>query len=137
MKDRWSNSEYVVVRSVADDMPAYEVKDDARNIKVVHHNRLFLMATMSGGVTLLGASEFLSEENIARSTLAELTPLVWENKVPASNLDEAVTICLTSHVPLGWVDSVLQPLPSVVPRPTARGLGAGDGAWSLSNEEVH
>ena len=137
VKDRWSDSEYVVVQQVADDMPAYEVKDDGGNVKVIHHNRLFRVVTVSSGVTPLGASKSLSEENVARSTLVELTPLVWENKAPGSNLDEAATPCLTSHVLLGWVDGVLQPLPLVVLRPTVKGLGAGDEVWSLSNEEVH
>ena len=137
VKDRWSNSEYMVVQKVTDDMPTYKVKDDGGNVKVIHHNRLFLVATVSGTITPLGASESLSEENIARSTLVELIPLVWENEAPESNLDEAATLCLISHVPLGWVDGVLWPLPSVVPRPRVRGLGASDGAWSLSNKEVH
>ena len=127
VKDRWSDSEYMVVWQVTDDMPAYKMKDDSRNVKVIYHNRLFFMATVSSGVTSLGTSKSLSEENVIRSTLAEITPFMWENEAPESNLDEAATLCLTSYVPLGWVDGVLQPLPSVVPRPTVRGLGVGDG----------
>ena len=38
VKDHWSETEYVVVRQVADGIPAYEVKDEAGNIKTVHHN---------------------------------------------------------------------------------------------------
>ena len=75
VKDRWSKSEYVVVRQVADDLPKYEVKDDGRNVKVIHHNRLFLVATMSSEATPIGMSESLSKGNITRSTLAKLTPL--------------------------------------------------------------
>ena len=60
-----SDSEYVVVQQVTDDVPMYKVKDDGGNVKVIHCNRLFLVVTVSGGVTLLGASESLSEENIA------------------------------------------------------------------------
>ena len=131
VKDRWSKSEYMVVCQVADDVPMYEVKDNSGNVKVIYHNRLFLMATMSSETTPLGASKSLS-------TIAELTLLEWENEAPENGLDEAVTLCLTSCVPLGWVDGVLWPLPSVVLRPTTvRGLGAGDGALSLSDEEVH
>ena len=37
VKDQWSEAEYVVVHQVADDMPTYEVWDDGRNIKIVHH----------------------------------------------------------------------------------------------------
>ena len=38
VKDRWSETEYVVVRQVADGVPTYEVKDEAGSIKTVHHN---------------------------------------------------------------------------------------------------
>ena len=138
VKDGWSKSMYMVVWQVADDMPTYEVKDNGRNVKVIHLNRLLLVATVSSEATPLGASESLSDENVTRSTLAELTPLEWENEVPENGLDEAATLCLTSHVPLVWIDSILWPLPSVVLRPTTvRELGAGDGALSLSDKEVH
>ena len=75
----------------------------------------------------LGASESLSEEGAVQSALVELTPLEWESEATESNVDEAPTLCLTSHILLGWVDGVLWPLPSVALRPTLRGLGAGDG----------
>ena len=38
VKDRWSETEYVVVHQVADGIPAYEVKDEAGNVKTIHHN---------------------------------------------------------------------------------------------------
>ena len=38
VKDRWSETEYVVVRQVTDGIPVYEVKDDAGNVNTVHHN---------------------------------------------------------------------------------------------------
>ena len=38
VKDQWSETEYVVVCQVADGIPAYEVKDEAGNIKTVHRN---------------------------------------------------------------------------------------------------
>ena len=44
VKDRWSEVEYVVTRQVANDVPAYKVRDDGKNVKVAHHNRLFLVA---------------------------------------------------------------------------------------------
>ena len=40
-KDRWSEAEYVAICQVANDIPMYEVRDDGRNVKVTHHNRLF------------------------------------------------------------------------------------------------
>ena len=38
VKDQWSETEYVVVHQVADGIPEYEVKDEAGNIKTIHHN---------------------------------------------------------------------------------------------------
>ena len=38
VKDWWSKTEYVVVCQVTDGVPAYEVKDEAGNVKTVHHN---------------------------------------------------------------------------------------------------
>ena len=64
VKDRWSETEYVVCQ-VADDIPAYEVKDEAGNIKTIHHNQLFLVTTPEGAITPLGASVPFSEENVA------------------------------------------------------------------------
>ena len=53
-------------------------------------------------------------------------------------MDGADTLSPTSRVLFGWVRGVLWPLTSVAPRLTIwRGLGAGDGVWSPSNEEVH
>ena len=54
VKDRWSETEYVVVCQIADGVPAYEVKDDAGNVKTVHCNRLFLVAAPVGAATPLG-----------------------------------------------------------------------------------
>ena len=136
--DWWSETQYVVVCQVADCIPAYEVKDEAENANTIHRNRLFLVATQVGAVTPLGAGMLLSEENIAQSTLVESTSLEVESESPERSMDGANTLSLASRVPLGWVGGVLQPLPSVAPRPTIwRGLGAGDGVWSQSNKEVH
>ena len=103
VKDQWSEAQYVVVRQVTDDIPVY----DGRNVKVIHHNQLSLVATPKGDAMPLGGSESVSEEGAARSTLAELTPLEWESEAPESTRG--------SCVPLGWVDGILRPLPSVAP----------------------
>ena len=137
VKDQWSETEYVVVCQVADGIPTYEVTDDAGSIRTVHHNSLFLVATPTGDTMPLGAGMLLSEENAARSTLAEHTSLEVESDMPEGSMDGADTLSPTSRVTLGWIGCVLWPLPSVAPRPTIRGLGAGDGVWSQSIEEVH
>ena len=134
VKDRWSK--YIVVHQVTDGVPMYEVKDEAGSIKTVHRNQLFLVATPVGDATPLGAGTPLSEENTARSTLVELTLMEVESDMPEGSVDGADTLSLASRVSLRWVGGVLQPLPSVVLRPTAlRGLGAG--VWSRSDKEVH
>ena len=117
-KDRWSEAEYVEICQVADDVPAYKVRDDGKNVKVAHNDRLFLVAPAKDDATPLGGSKFTSDEGATWSALAELTPLEWKSETPESKVDGALTRCLTSHVPLGWVDGILWPLPSVALRPT-------------------
>ena len=128
----------MVVRKVADGVPTYDVKDEAGNVKTKHHNELFLVAAPVGAVTPLGAGTPLSEENVARSTLVECTSFEVESNLPEGSMDGADTLSPTSRVPLRWVGGILQPLPSVALIPTIwRGLGAGDGVWNQSDEEVH
>ena len=137
VKDRWSETEYVVVHQVADSIPAYEVKDEVGNINTIHHNQLFLVATPKEAITPLGAGASISEENV-RSTCVEHTSLGVDSNSPDRFVDGADTLSPSSRVPLGWVGGVLWLLPSVAPRPTIwRGIGAGDGVGSLSDEEVH
>ena len=78
----------------------------------------------------LGRSNSISEEGTAQSTLVKFTPLEWESEMPESEVDEALTQHLASHVLLGWIDDILWPLPSVALQPTLQGLGTG-------NEDVH
>ena len=128
----------MVVCQVTDGVPAYEVKDEVGNIKTVHCNQLFLVAAPIEAITPLGAGTSISEENIVQSTCAEHTSLGVENDSPEGSMDGADTLSPTSRGPLGWVGGVLQPLPLVAPRPTMwRGIGAGDGMGSPSDEEVH
>ena len=79
----------MVVRQVTDGIPTYEVKDEAGNIKTVHHNRLFLVATPVGSAMPLGVGTPLSEENVARCTLADLTSLEVESDLPEGSVDGA------------------------------------------------
>ena len=122
---------------VTNDVPAYKVRDESRNVKVTHDNRLFLVAPARDATTLLGESESISYVGTAWSTLAELTPLEWNRETSESDVDGVLTQHLTSHVPLGWVDAILQPLPSVALRLIICGLRSGEGTSSFSNEEVH
>ena len=86
----------------------------------------------------LGAGTSISKEDVVWSTRAEHTLLQVESDSPEGSIDGADTLSPTSRVQLRWVGGVLRPLPSVAPRPTMwRGIGAGDGVESLSDEEVH
>ena len=38
VKDWWSETKYVVLHQVTDGILTYEVKDEAGNVKTVHHN---------------------------------------------------------------------------------------------------
>ena len=138
VKDRWSETEYVVVCQVADGMPAYKVKDEAGSVKTIHRNRLFLVATPKEAVMPLGEGASISKEDVVQSTRVERTFLEVGSDSPEGSVDGADTLSPTSRDPLGWVGGVLRPLPSVAPRLTMwRGIGAGDGAESLSDEDVH
>ena len=112
-KDRWSEAEYVVVHQVTDNKPAYKVRGDSGNIKVAHHNRLFLVAPAREDATPLGGSKSISDEGATQYALAEFTPLEWRSEMPESEVDEALTQCHTSRVLLGWINGILWPLPSV------------------------
>ena len=72
VKDQWSETEYTVVRQVAE--------DKSGNVKTVHCNWLFLVATLRGDITPLGGNESTSDEGAAQSALAELTSLEWESE---------------------------------------------------------
>ena len=91
VKDWWSEAEYMVMHQVADDVPMYEVQDNGGNVKVIQHNRLFLVAPAKEDATPLGGSESISEEGAAWSALVELTPLEWESEMPDSEVDEVLT----------------------------------------------
>ena len=67
VKDRWSKVEYVVVRQVTNDVPAYVVKDDGGNVKVIHYNRLFLVATAREVATPLDGGKCISYVSATRS----------------------------------------------------------------------
>ena len=137
VKDQWSETEYVVVCQVTDGIPAYKVKDEAGDVKTIHRNWLFLVATLKEAVMPLGAGMSISEEKIW-STHVEHTSFGVESDSPERFVDAANTLSPSSRVPLRWIGGVLWPLPSMAPRPTIwRGIGAGDGAGSPSNKEVH
>ena len=106
VKDRWSETEYVVVHQLTDGIPAYEVKDEVGNVKTIHHNWLFLVATPIEAITPLGAGMSISEENVVRSTCVEHTSLGVENDLPEGSMDGADTLSPTSRVPLRWVGGV-------------------------------
>ena len=56
-KDRWSEVEYVVTHQVANDMFTNKMKDDGGNIKVTHHNRLFLVDPVGDTTMPLGGKQ--------------------------------------------------------------------------------
>ena len=137
MKDRWSEVEYEVICQVANGMPSYEIKDASGNLQVAHCNRLFLLTTPQGEVMLLNKNEDADCDMSIRSALAELTPLEYEKDSLKDQMERCQTQCLASGVPLGWVDSILRPLPMVVHRTAQSEPGSRIKDMSGDNEEVH
>ena len=72
-----------------------------------------------------------------RSALAELTPLEFEKDLLKDQLERCLTQHRASHIPLGWVDGVLQPLPIVVHRTALIEPGSRIKDMSGDNKEVH
>ena len=85
----------------------YEVQDKGGNVKTFQHNWLFLVATPRGDITPLVGNESTSDEGATWSALVELTSFEWESEASEGTLDEALTQCLTSCTPQGWVDGIL------------------------------
>ena len=134
MKDRWGNEEYEVIHQITPDVPRYEVHDRSRNARVIHQNRLFLVASVSEPVTPLSLDTELSEAMSKWSTLAELTPLECKSDSPEETTWEALTQCLTRGMPLGWLGGVLLPLPMVALSSTESGSSTGKG-WDSKNHK--
>ena len=135
MKDRWGDDEYEVVHQVTPDMPAYEVRDRSGNARVVHQNRLFLVASISKPVTPLSLDTELLEATSERSTLVELTPLECKRDSPEEMMWEALTRCLTHGMPLGWLGGILQLLPMVALSSIKSGSSTGKGSDSENHED--
>ena len=72
VKDRWSEAEYMVICQVTNDVHAYKVRDDGRNIKITHCNRLFLVVPARDDAMPLGGSKSVSYEGTTWSALVEL-----------------------------------------------------------------
>ena len=83
MKVACGNIQYKVICQVMADMPVCELHDKGGNVKVIHQNRLFLVAPVEGDVTPLGREVDLSDEMSNQSTPAELTPMECEGESPA------------------------------------------------------
>ena len=137
VKDHWSEVEYEVVCQVANGAPSYEIKDSSSNLKVTHHNQLFLLATPQGEATPLCKSEDTYISVSTHSALVELNPLECENDLPEYNVDGCLTQCHASLVLLGSVDGILQPLPMVVHRSAHQDHGSGMKDMHDSNDDVH
>ena len=106
-------------------------------MKVTHCNGLFLLATPQGEVMPLCEGEVADTSMSSWSTLAELTPLECENDLPKDLVERCLTQHLASHVPLGWVDGVLRPLPMVVHKSAHKEQGSRMRGIRDEDEEVH
>ena len=135
MKDRWGDEEYEVIHQVTPDVPTYEVRDRSGNARVIHRNRLFLVASLSEPVIPLSLDMELLEATSKRSTLVELTPLECESNSPEETTWEVLTQCLTRGMPLGWLGGVLRPLPMVALSSTESGSSTGKESNSENHED--
>ena len=66
----------------------YETKDVSGNVKTVHRNRLFLVATPQGAPTALCQSEYANVNLTTHSALVELTPLECDIDLLRNTVEE-------------------------------------------------
>ena len=71
--------------------PCMKCMTEVGMLRVVHRNRLFLVASISEPVTPLSLDVELSEVTSERSTLVELTPLECKSDSPEKTTWEALT----------------------------------------------
>ena len=135
MKDRWGDEEYEVICQVVPVMLAYEVHDRSRNARVIHQNRLFLVASVSEPVTPLSLDVELLEAMFKWSNLVELTPLECENDSPEETTWEVLTRHLTHGMLLGWLGGILRPLPIVALSSTESESSTGKGSDSKNHKD--
>ena len=107
MKDHWSEVEYEIIHQVTNGVPSYEIKDLGGNVKVSHHNQLFLLVTPQGEATSLCKSKDAHISASTQSALLELTPLECEDDLPEDNVEGCLTQHPASLILLGWVDGIL------------------------------
>ena len=107
VKDCWSKVEYEVINQVTNGVLSYEIKDSSGNVKVTHHNQLFVLATPQGEATSLCKSEDAHISASTWSALVELTPLECEDDMLGDNVAGCLTQCTASLISLGWVDGIL------------------------------
>ena len=72
-----------------------------------------------------------------QSALVELTPLECESNLLKDLLERCLTQHIASRVPLGWVNSVLQPPPMVVHKSAQKKQGSRMKDMCDDDEEVH
>ena len=112
-------------------MLTYKVKDDGRNVKVTHHNWLFLVAPMRDTAMPLGGGKSISYIGATQATLVELSLLECGRETSESEVEGALTKHSTSCVPPGWLDGVLQPLLSGTLRLCRLRSGKGTRSFSV------
>ena len=69
------------------------------------------MVPMGDATTPLGEASPFPFVGAARSALAELTSCECGGETSESEVEGVLTQRPTSHIPLGWVDGILRPLP--------------------------
>ena len=72
---QWDKVDYEIVHQVANGLPSYETKDLSGKMKVPHHSRFFLVATLQGASMALCQNEYANINPTTRSALVEFTPL--------------------------------------------------------------
>ena len=85
---RWGEANYEIACQVANGSSSYEKQDSSGKMKVSHHNRFFLVATLYGASTALCQNEYADVNPTTRSAPAESTLKECDIDLLRDNMEE-------------------------------------------------
>ena len=85
---QWDKADYEIACQVANGSSSYEKKDSSGKLKVPHHKRFFLVATLYGASTALCQNEYANVNLTTRSAPAEFTLKECDMDLPRNKKEE-------------------------------------------------
>ena len=107
IKDRWDEETWEVLQQIAADMPSYEVTNQHGWSRLLHQNRLLLIAS-EVGIPLCMGSHHTQDRCISPTPCKTTSVGGDEEMMPQEQDGKMVTQRSTSKASLGWKNGKLQ-----------------------------